>query len=267
MYNGAGFHPTPRFLMNQQLSPRAQRLLIQVACSAVLACIVAPGPVLWLTAILVCVGGTGICLYRYRCMRLQPKRLTYLLICLLWLWANTAVNLWPGRIYNYAPLSLVLLALPIILIHSIGTRSHRQTRARLGAFFLPVGLLALIPYGPRDWVSGVIMAFIATVLFAIDTVCNIIGAAFPRTRRHSPRVKLLLRVCAALSLIAACIQPVFVLIPAAICIIVGGGRVSDYCNRLCGVRNHIALCALRSLLALAPLGIMNYVIHLVYFFL
>lgn len=156
--------------MNQQLSPLAQRLLIQVACSAVLACIVVPGPVLWLTAVLVCIG-------------------------------------------------------------------------------------------------GIIMAFIATVLFAIDTVCNIIGAAFPRTRRHSPRVKLLLRVCAALPLIAAFIEPAFVLISAAICIIAWGGRISDYCNRRCGIRNPIALCALRSLLALAPLGIMNYVLHLIDFFL
>lgn len=253
--------------MNHQLSPRAQRLLIQVACSAVLACIVAPGPVLWLTAILVCIGGTGICLYRYHCMRLQPRRLAYLLICLLWLWGNTAVNLWSGGLYHNAALSLVLLALPIILILSIGAQSSRQKRARLGAFFLPVGLLALIPYGPRDWESAVIMAFIATVLFAIDTVCNIIGAAFPRTRRHSPRVKLLLRVCAALSLIAAFIEPAFVLIAAAICIIARGGRISDYCNRLCGVRNPIALCALRSLLALAPLGIVNYVLHLIDFFL
>ena len=161
----------------------------------------------------------------------------------------------------------MLLTLPIILILSIGAQSPAQKRARLGAFFLPIGLLALIPYGPRDWESGVMMACIATVLFAIDTVCNIIGAAFPRTRRHSPRVKLLIRVCAALSLIAAFIEPGFVLIPAAICIIAWGGRISDYCNRRCGIRNPIALCALRSLLALAPLGIVNYVLHLFHFFL
>lgn len=248
-----------------QLSPRTQRILIQVACSAVLFCIAAPGPVLWLTAILVCLGGTGIYLYQYYCMREQADRRAYLLICLLWLWGSTAINLWPGEVYQCAPLHFFLLALAVVLIQVSGKLTREERWARTGAFFLPVGVLALIPYGQRDFESGCVMAFVATVLLAIDTICNLTGAAAPRTRQHPRWVRSVFIGLFSIFLLVSCLEPGLILIAAAICTIAWGGKLSDYYHTRCGMQNPIALCAMRTLLALAPLGIANYLLNLLAF--
>ncbi|MBQ2813969.1 MAG: hypothetical protein IJE66_03035 [Akkermansia sp.] len=245
------------------MSERQQNILIQVACSACLFCLAGWGPVLWLTAILVCLGGTAISLYRYRCMQGQPYRLRYLLICLLWLWGSTAINLLPGELFECAPLTLGGLFLAGWLTMWGSRLSTAQKYARLGSFFLPVGLLALIPYGPRDIVSGSIMAAIAFTLMVIDTICNLIGTAAPRTRNHPRWVTILLLVFVCLTLLAALLcEPSFILPAAAIAILAWGRRISDHCQMLCGISDPIALCALRTLLALAPLGAANYLLSL-----
>lgn len=245
------------------MNERRQNLLIQVACSACLFCLAGWGPVLWLTAILVCLGGTAISLYRYRCMQGQAYRLRYLLICLLWLWGSTAINLLPGTLYECAPLTLGGLLLAGWLTMWGVRLSTAQKYARLGAFFLPVGLLALIPYGPRDVLSGAIMAAIAGILMAVDTICNLIGAAAPRTRNHPRWVTILLLVLISLTLLAALLcEPSFILLSAGIATIAWGRKVSDHCQMLCGISDPIALCALRTLLALAPLGVANYLLSL-----
>ena len=152
-------------------------------CAAAVFALAFPGPVLPLTAVMVCVLGTFIFLYRYRCMQGQPARLWYLAVCLLWLWSNTGINL--SGYFTCAPLSLSLLAAASLLCMGGAGLSGRQRLQRLGAFFTPVVFLALIPYALRASETGTLLTNLAIVLLSAEWVFSLIGAAFPQTRRHS----------------------------------------------------------------------------------
>ena len=144
------------------MTDKTKEVLIQVACYAAVGAVVAMGPLLPLTACLVCVGGTVIFAYLYKCMQRQPLRLMFLISALLWLWGNTAVTLLD---FTNTPLALALLVLGCVLVTGAGRW------ARLGAFLLPVGALSLIPYGLRDWESAAATAACACIMYIFGVFC------------------------------------------------------------------------------------------------
>ncbi len=251
-----------------------QELLTRFCCAAAVFALAFPGPVLPLTAMMVCALGSLIFLYRYRCMSGQPARLWYLVICLLWLWVNTGINL--SDSFTCAPLSLALLVAASLL--SMGGRglSLKQRFQRLGAFYVPVVFLALIPYALRASETGTLLTRLALVLLTAECIFSCTGAAWPRTRRHSRLFIVLLVLIMISSCVAACfigghVAPGIQLIlgvfwPTAIPTLAWGRRISDYFQNACGIGHPAWLCLLSALTALAPLGIMCYAFNLHVFF-
>lgn len=252
-----------------------QETATRFCCAAAVFALAFPGPVLPLTAVMVCVLGTFIFLYRYRCMQGQPARLWYLAVCLLWLWSNTGINL--SGYFTCAPLSLSLLAAASLLCMGGAGLSGRQRLQRLGAFFTPVVFLALIPYALRASETGTLLTNLAIVLLSAEWVFSLIGAVFPQTRRHSRFFIIPLILIVAGSGVAACIlgghiAPGIRLIlgifwPTVLPVLVWGRQLSDYFQRSCGITHPVMLCLLSALTALVPLGIMCYAYNLhVYFY-
>ena len=256
------------------MNHRKQEILTRAGCAAAVFALAFPGPVLPLTAIMVCVAGSIIFLYRYRCMAGQPASRWYLFVSLLGLWVSTAVNL--TDYFTSAPLSLVLLAACSLLSMLGDGLSLKLRLQRLGAFFFPVGFLMLIPYALRASETGTVLTRLAIILLAVEGVCSVIGAASPRTRRHSAGTHILLILlifstaalaCAMGGEVAPGIRLIFgIFLPSALAILIWGRLLSDYFQRSCGVTSRIWLCTLSALTALAPLGIMCYAYNLhVYF--
>ena len=256
------------------MSHRKQEILTRAGCAAAVFALAFPGPVLPLTAIMVGVVGTIIFLHRYRCMAGLPASRWYLFVCLLGLWVSTAVNL--TDYFTCAPLSLGLLAASSLLC-MLGTGlSLKHRLQRLGAFFFPVGFLMLIPYALRASETGTVLTRLAIILLAAEGVCSIIGAAWPRTRRHSAgtSVVLVLLVMSSAAIawalgggVAPGIRLIFgIFWPASLLILYWGRRLSDYFQRSCGESGLTWRCILSALSALAPLGIMCYAYNLLCYF-
>ena len=253
---------------------RKRDILTRAICAAAVFALAFPGPTLPVTAIMVCVLGSGIFLHRYHCMAGQPARLWYLVVSLLWLWGNTGINL--SNYFTNASLSLSLLGCGIILSMSGGGLSMKQRWQRLGAFMFPVGFLALIPYALRASATGTVLTNLAIILLSLESVCSIIGAAWPGSRTHSKGAVELILLLMLSCAVAACsfggqvapgIQLIFgIFWPVSLPVLVWGRSISDYFQRSCGIQAHAALCALSALAALAPLGIMCYAYNLFVYF-
>ena len=252
---------------------RRQEIITQLSCSAAVFALAYPGPALPITAMLVFILGSGIILYRHRCMQGQPCRLWFTGVCLLWLWVNTAINLSP--LFTIAPLSLALLAAACQLCLCGGGLSFPQRLQRVGAFFMPVGFLALIPYALRASATGTILTWMALALLAANFIFSMAGVIWPATRKHPLWVSILLLVAIGISLaisflVGNAFYGLFLIfatyLPSAIASLAWGRRCSDHIQRSCGITSGSWLCILSTLCALAPLGILCYAYNLLCYF-
>ena len=252
---------------------RRQEIITQLSCSAAVFALVYPGPALPITAIIVFFLGSIIILHRHRCMQGQPWRLWFTSVCLLWLWVNTAINLSP--LFTIAPLSLALLAAACLLCLCGGGLSFTQRLQRVGAFFMPVGFLALIPYALRASATGTILTWMALALLAANFIFSMIGVTWPYTRKHPLWVSILLLVAISVSLtisflVGNTFYGLFLIfatyLPSAIASLAWGRRCSDLLQRSCGITSGAWLCILSTLSALAPLGILCYAYNLLCYF-
>ncbi len=250
----------------ETMTDKTKEVLRQLACYAVVGVVGGIGPVLPLTACLVCVGGTVIFIYLHKCMQGQPLRAFFLVAALLWLWCNTGVTLIN---YSNAPLALALLVLGCVLVTGAGRR------ARLGAFLLPVGALSLIPYGLRDIESGMAMAAIAAWLLIFGGTCYLCRALIPRRIVGGNFLRYGLPYVLGFSLIfggllLARLRPDEILgaIPG-ILMLLSPDWCAILCRRsccACGVQNRWWLGILSALSCLAPLGFINFIYNIIIYF-
>ena len=240
------------------MTDKTKEVLVQVACYVAVAIIGGIGPMLPLTACLVCVGGSVIFAYLYKCMQGQPLRAAFLICSLLWLWGNTAVTLLS---FTNAPLALALLVAACVMVTGAGRW------ARLGAFLLPVGALSLIPYGLRDSESCMVMAGIACVLLIIGLVCYLCRTLLPRLKWLAYSLPyLLITALYTWLMVALRLRPDEVL-PAAAGLFVflspdWCAILSRRCMQACGVRNPWWLGVCSALSCLAPLGALNFLYNI-----
>ena len=252
---------------------RKQEIITQLSCSAAVFALAYPGPALPITAIIVFILGTVIILHRHRCMQGQPWSLWFTGVCLLWLWVNTAINLSP--LFTFAPLSLALQAAACILCLCGGGLSFAQRMQRVGAFFMPVGFLALIPYALRASATGTILTWMALALLVANFIFSMTGVIWPATRKRPLCANLLFLTAIATSLgisflVGDAFYGIFLIftayLPTAIAALAWGRRWSDHIQRSCGITSGAWLCLLSTLSALAPLGILCYAYNLLCFF-
>lgn len=245
------------------MTDQTKEVLVQLACYTAVGVVGGIGPILPLTACLVCVGGTVIYAYLYKCMQGQPLRTIFLVSALMWLWGNTAITLIDFR---NTPLAIGLLVLGCTLI--IGARRW----ARLGAFLLPVGAMSLIPYGLRDPESGMIMAAIAAWLLIFGGVCYLCRTLIPSRIPCGKFLRYGLPYIIAIALIIgvlilAHVHPAGIMasIPGILILLTPDlwAMLSRRCQRACGVHNLWWLSALSALSCLAPLGIVNFILNII----
>ncbi len=246
------------------MTDKTKEVLIQVACYAAVGAVVAIGPILPLTACLVCVGGSVIFAYLYKCMQGQPLRLAFLICALLWLWGNTAVTLVD---FTNAPLAITLLVLGCVLVTGAGRW------ARLGAFLLPVGALSLIPYGLRDWESAMAMAACAGILYLFGALCYLSRIFITRNKWLGYGLPYILFTAlvsfftfsiddlSTRDLWAAAIGILFAQTPDLCAIL------SRRCMQACGMQNPWWLGTCSALSCLAPLGALNFFHNIEIYFL
>lgn len=219
-------------------------VLKQLTCAALLFIVAAGiGSVLPITACLVCVGGTIVAIYLYRCMRGQTWRRSFLAIALLWLWANTALTLFAHR--------EVLLAASLLTIGAVSLPigGHRE---RLGAFFIPIGSLSLIGYGMRDFESGMVMAIVAGALIILGFLWHLYRVYI--ISRYPTKARLLRILPHVFILLASAFAPGLLFLSLL-------DILPDMLPRqlsACGVINKWWTAALCTFSYLAPLGIINF---------
>lgn len=248
------------------MTDKSKEILRQLACYTAVGAVGGIGPVLPLTACLVCAGGTVIFVYLYKCMQGQPLRAFFLTCSLLWLWCNTGVTLMN---YSNAPLALALLVPGCILV----TAGHRPER--LGTFLLPVGALSLIPYGLRDIESGMMMAAIAAWLLIFGGACYLCRALIPQRIACGNFLRYGLPYVLGFSLIfggllLARLRPDEILgtIPGILILLLPDccAILCRRCCCACGVRNRWWLGILSALSCLAPLGFINFIYNIIIYF-
>ncbi len=245
------------------MTDKTKEVLRQIACYAAVGVVGGIGPVLPITACLVCVGGTVIFAYLYKCMQGQPLRTFFLISSLVWLWCNTIVSLVN---YSNAPLALALLVLGCVLVTGAGRWN------RLGAFMLPVGALSLIPYGLRDMESGRVMAIMAAFLLIFGGVCylfrTLIPARIPGSkllRYGLPYLLCLALIVWILAIIRLRADEIAEVIPGVLLLMSPDlwSMLSRRCCKACGVTNRWWLGVLSALSCLAPLGIINFTFNII----
>lgn len=245
------------------MTEKTKEVLRQLACYIAVGVVGGIGPVLPLTACLVCVGGTVIFAYLYKCMQGQPLRTVFLISALLWLWGNTAITLID---YRNALLAIGVLVLGCTLV----TGARRWER--LGAFLLPVGALSLIPYGLRDWESGMAMAIMAAFLLIFGGICYLFRTLIPERlscskllRYGLPYLLCLIFVVYFLVIVRLRADEIIEIIPGILLLMTPDlwATLSQHCHRACGVQNRWWLSVLSALSCLAPLGIVNFIFNII----
>ncbi len=246
------------------MTDKTKEILKQLACYTAVGIVGGIGPALPLTACLVCVGGTVIFAYLYKCMQGQPLRLAFLISALLWLWGNTAVTLFD---FTNAPLALALLTLGCVLVTGAGRW------ARLGAFLLPVGALSLIPYGLRDIESGMVMAHMAAFLLIFGGVCYLFRALIPERitcskllRYGLPYLLCLVLVVYFFAIVRLRTDEIIEVIPGILLLMTPDlwAMLSQRSWRSCGAQNRWWLGVMSALSCLAPLGIINFIFNIIH---
>lgn len=262
------------FSMMPAASATFRRIIIQLVCSLSISVLLLPGSLFPLGALLIALCGTAVCCCRYRCMKEQPTRGLYAACCLAGLWGCTALNLSP--VCADARLSLGLLAMTSLLCLFGRGLSRQQRLDRFLAYWIPVGLVALIPFSLRDSEAGDMLVSVGLELVIADAVFSLIGAA-RNTPRRTSRASTLLLVC---WIFATCMglcsveetmpglrTVLFFAVPGAIATIAWGRRVSDHLQRSCGIQNDAWLRFLAALTsALIPIGLASYALHLSAYF-
>ena len=246
------------------MTDKTKEVLRQLACYTGVGIIGGIGPILPLTACLVCVGGTVVFAYLYKCMQGQPLRLAFLISALLWLWGNTGITLLH---HTNGLLALALLILGCVLVTGAG----RWTR--LGAFLLPVGTLSLIPYGLRDWESGMAMAIMAAFLLIFGGICYLFRTLIPERipcskllRYGLPYLLCLIFVVYFLVSVRLRSDEIIEITPGILLLMTPDlwATLSQRCHRACGVQNRWWLSVLSALSCLAPLGIFNFIFNFIH---
>lgn len=244
------------------MTDKTKEILRQLACYIAVGVVGGIGPILPLTAYLVCAGGTVIFAYLYKCMQGQPLRTVFLASALLWLWGNTAITLID---YSNALLAIGVLVLGCTLV----TGARRWER--LGAFLLPVGGLSLIPYGMRDIESGHAMAAIAAWLLIFGGVCYLCRTLISSKIRCGNFLRYGLPYILGFALIIgglllARIRPdeIMGVIPGVLLLLSPDlwAMLSRRCQQACGVQNPWWLGMLSALACLVPLGIVNFIYNI-----
>lgn len=244
------------------MTEKTKEILRQLACYIAVGVVGGIGPILPLTAYLVCAGGTVIFAYLYKCMQGQPLRTVFLVSALLWLWGNTAITLID---YSNALLAIGVLVLGCTLV----TGARRWER--LGAFLLPVGGLSLIPYGMRDIESGHAMAAIAAWLLIFGGVCYLCRTLISSKIRCGNFLRYGLPYILGFALIIgglllARIRPdeIMGVIPGVLLLLSPDlwAMLSRRCQQACGVQNPWWLGMLSALACLVPLGIVNFIYNI-----
>lgn len=244
------------------MTDKTKEILRQLACYIAVGVVGGIGPILPLTAYLVCAGGTVIFAYLYKCMQGQPLRTVFLVSALLWLWGNTAITLID---YSNALLAIGVLVLGCTLV----TGARRWER--LGAFLLPVGGLSLIPYGMRDIESGHAMAAIAAWLLIFGGVCYLCRTLISSKIRCGNFLRYGLPYILGFALIIgglllARIRPdeIMGVIPGVLLLLSPDlwTMLSRRCQQACGVQNPWWLGMLSALACLVPLGIVNFIFNI-----
>lgn len=244
------------------MTDKTKEILRQLACYIAVGVVGGIGPILPLTAYLVCAGGTVIFAYLYKCMQGQPLRTVFLVSALLWLWGNTAITLID---YSNALLAIGVLVLGCTLV----TGARRWER--LGAFLLPVGGLSLIPYGMRDIESGHAMAAIAAWLLIFGGVCYLCRTLISSKIRCGNFLRYGLPYILGFALIIgglllARIRPdeIMGVIPGVLLLLSPDlwAMLCRRCQQACGVQNPWWLGMLSALACLVPLGIVNFIFNI-----
>lgn len=240
----------------ETMTNKTKEVLRQVACYVAVGVMVGIGPVLPLTACLVCVGGTVIFAYLYKCMQGQPLRLAFLICAILWLWGNTAVTLLD---FTNAPLALALLVLGCVLVTGAG----RWTR--LGAFLLPVGALSLIPYGLRDWESAMATAACASIMYIFGVLCYLSHTFITRNKWLGYGLPYILFTSLVTFFFIISIDDMSTreLWTSGVGILIAQtpdlcAILSRHCLSSCGIKNSWWLGTCSALSCLAPLGALNF---------